>query len=298
MPQVDDRVGFIGLGAMGLPMARRLIEAGHELIVHNRSQEAVQQLQDVGAQSARSPADVASRSNVVLTMLPTEEAVVEVVLGEDGSVRHGTPAPQVLVDLSTVSPATVRLLADGLRPAGTAVVDAPVSGGVAGAVEGSLSVMVGGEQAIVDRVRPLLEVFGSAMFHVGPSGAGQIVKAANQVLVASIIQGLSEAIVLLDSAGTDTVEGLEAISRGLGANRLLDLKKAALLTRDFTPGGRAALHRKDLAIALAIGRDHEVFLPVTAVIEQLYTALAAQGFGDLDHTALLGLADLLAGGHR
>ena len=288
-----ERLGFIGLGAMGAPMALRLVDAGHDVVVHNRSSAAVRRLEEAGAEPAGSAADVAAHASVVFTMLPTEAAVIEVVVWAGASIRQARPVPNVVVDLSTVSPATVAILADGLG-SGTAVVDAPVSGGVAGAIEGRLSIMDGGDATVIERMRPIREIFGPTM-HVGPSGAGQTVKAANQVLVASIIQGLSEAIVLLDAAGADTPAALEAISRGLGGNRVLDVKRASLLARDFTPSGRAELHRKDLGIALALGRDHQVFLPVTALIEQLYTSLAAQGRSDLDHTALLSLADQFSG---
>lgn len=287
-------LGFVGLGAMGLPMARRLLGAGHDVTVHNRSEPPILRLEAHGATRADTPADVAARSDVIFTMLPTEEALLDVALGSDG-LHAGARPRQVLVDSSTVSPATVSAVAAGLAAHDVAMVDAPVSGGVQGAIDGTLSVMVGGFDESVDRVLPFLKVFGSAVVHVGHLGAGQTVKAANQILVAGIIQALSEAIVLLDATGTDAVAGLEAISHGLGANRLLDLKKASLLARDFEPGGRAELHRKDLRIALDIGRRHRVYLPLAAAVDQLFTALAARGMGERDHTALLGLQDEFSG---
>lgn len=287
-------IGFVGLGAMGAPMAGRLLAAGRSMVVHNRSEAAVRRLEDQGAIRADTPAAVAQHAPVVFTMLPTEQAVVDVVLGDEG-IHAGARAGHVVVDLSTVSPQTVHAIAASLAGAGVAVVDAPVSGGQQGAVDGSLSIMVGGDNDDVERVRPLLEVLGTLVLHVGKSGSGQTVKAANQVLVAAIIQGLSEAITLLDASGADTATALQAIRGGLAGNRLLDLNAAALLARDFTPGGRAHLHRKDLGIALAIGRERTVYMPVTAAIDQLFTALEAQGLADLDHSALLKLAETMSG---
>jgi 2-hydroxy-3-oxopropionate reductase len=288
------QVGFVGLGAMGLPMARRLLQAGHALTVYNRSRSPVQVLAEEGAREARSAEEVAAASEVVFTMLPSEAAVLEVTLGE-ASVVTASPPAAVLVDCSTVSPSTVTKMVVGLIAHGTQVVDAPVSGGVLGAEAGSLAIMAGGSPGTVGRVWPLLETLGSTVVHVGPSGAGQTVKAANQVVVASILQGLSEAIVLLDAAGADTSAALDAIGGGLGASRVLEHKKASLLARDFTPSGRAELHHKDLGIALAIARAHDVSLPVTALVDQFFAALAAQGRSGWDHSALLALADQMSG---
>lgn len=288
------QVGFIGLGAMGLPMARRLLQGGWDLTVHNRSPDAVRALVAEGARAAGSPAEVATYTDVVVTMLPTEAAVEEVALGEAGVVAAMTPAA-LLVDCSTVSPSAVLRIGHELADYGTEAVDAPVSGGVPGAEAGTLSVMVGASDTAFAQIRPLLTAFGSTIIHVGGQGAGQTAKAANQIVVAGILQALSEAIVLLDATGVDTAAALEAIQGGLGGNRVLELKKATLLARDFTPSGRAELHHKDLGIALAIARHHDVSLPVTALIDQFFAALAAQGLATLDQSALLALADRLSG---
>jgi 2-hydroxy-3-oxopropionate reductase len=239
---------------------------------------------------------VAGQAGLVITMLPGPAEVRAVTTGEDGVLTGARPGTLV-VDMSTSSPALARELAKRARSGGVGVLDAPVSGGPEGAEAGTLSIMVGGERADVERARPVLEVLGATVVHVGGHGAGQVVKACNQVVVALIIQAVSEALVLGAKAGADPAAVLRVLSGGLAANRLLELRAAKLLERDFRPGGRVRYHHKDLGIALATARELGVALPATALVDQLFAALEARGQGDQDHLALLTLIEELAA-HR
>jgi 2-hydroxy-3-oxopropionate reductase len=293
---VAERIGVIGLGIMGRPMARNLLQAGFSLTVHNRTPAKAAELEAEGATPAASPAEVASQAGLVITMLPGPAEVQTVMTGEDGVLAGARPGTLV-VDTSTSSPALARELAERARPGGVQLLDAPVSGGPEGAQGGTLSIMVGGEPADVERARPVLEVLGATVVHVGGHGAGQVVKACNQIVVALIIQAVSEALVLGAKAGADPAAVLRVLSGGMAANRLLELRSAKLLEHDFRPGGRVRYHHKDLGIALATARELGVALPATALVDQLFAALEARGQGDQDHLALLTLIEEFAA-HR
>ncbi len=290
---MPETIGFIGLGMMGDPMARNLIEAGHSLVVHNRSREPVQALAEVGAQAASGPREVAERSDVVITMLPDSAAVESVVLGEDG-VLAGASEGDLLIDMSTIHPTVSVAVAQAAAERGVAALDAPVSGGDVGAKQGTLSIMVGGDAADVERARPLLEVLGKTIVHVGEGGAGQVVKACNQVVVAVTIAAVSEALVLGSKAGVDPERILDVLGGGLAANKVMEMRRTNFLEHDFTPGFRIDLHHKDLNIALESGDAYGVPLPVTGLVQQYMRALRAQGHGGDDHSGLLQLVEELA----
>lgn len=288
------RIGFIGLGIMGLPMARNLLAAGHELVVHNRSRAAVDALAAEGATPAASPAEVAQQAGVVLTMLPDGPDVETVVLGEDG-VAAGMGEGSLLVDMSSIAPATSRALADALAERGATLLDAPVSGGEPGAIAGTLAFMVGGAEVDLERVRDVLEVMGGSVTHVGPVGAGNIAKLANQAIVAVNIAVLGEAAVLARTAGVDPAAVLDAIRGGLAGSAVLEQKAQKMLDADFAPGFRLDLHIKDLDNTLATGHETGAALPLTAAVREMMTALTAAGHGREDHSALVTHHERLAG---
>jgi len=285
-------VGFIGLGVMGRPMAANLLAAGAGLIVHNRSQAAQDELVAAGAVGAESAAEVAAAADIIVTMLADDQAVRSVV--GDSLLPAARPG-SLIIDMSTVSPALSRSLAAEAAERDVRMLDAPVSGGDVGAREGTLSIMVGGDAADLDRARPVLEVLGGSIVHCGPSGAGQVVKACNQVLVAITIGGISEALVLGGKLGVEPPVILDVLSRGLAANRVMELRRANFLSHTFTPGFRVDLHHKDLDIALSSGGQANVPLPLTASTQQLLRQLRAAGWGGEDHTAILAAVEALAG---
>jgi 2-hydroxy-3-oxopropionate reductase len=287
-------VAFIGLGIMGGPMARNLIAAGHGVIGVNRSRPAVDRLVEAGGQAAGSVAEAVAGADVVITMLPDSPDVESVALGEDGIYANAKPGT-LHVDCSTIRPDVAAQLAAEGSAHGLAVVDAPVSGGEAGAVEGSLSIMVGGAEADVERARPLLAAMGRTIVRVGPAGAGQTVKAANQLLVAGTIELVAEAIVFLEAHGVDTTAAVEVLSGGLAGNAILTRKAPNMIARNFTPGFRVELHHKDMGIVTAAAREAGVAIPLGSHVAGLVAALEAQGHGRLDHGALLLLVDQLSG---
>src|SRR5215207_3302497 len=283
-----EKVGFIGLGIMGKPMARNLMEAGYELTVHNRSPEKAEELGEEGANVAATPREVAEKSDVIITMLPDSPQVREVVAGEDG-VLEGVKEGSLVVDMSTISPVVTEELAEAVKEKGASMLDAPVSGGDVGAIEGTLSIMVGGDEGDFERARPLFEAMGKTVNHVGPSGAGQVVKAANQIVVALTIEAVSEALVLGSKSGVAPEKVLEVLSGGLAASKNLEVKGEKLVSHDFTPGGKVEFHHKDLGIALAAGRECGAALPAAAVVDEMFGALKARGRGGWDHSALITL---------
>jgi 2-hydroxy-3-oxopropionate reductase len=291
---VVEKIGFVGLGLMGRPMARNLLEAGYELVVHNRSQGKVEELVAEGAEAAESPREVAENSGVVFTMLPGPPEVREVVLGEDGLLR-GAVEGSLLVDMSTSSPVLAKELARIAREQGVGMLDAPVSGGDVGAKEGTLSIMVGGDEEDFVRAKPLFEVMGKTVVHVGKSETGQTVKACNQIVVALNIEAVSEALVLGSKAGVDPAKVIEVLSGGLANNSVMEVKAEKFLSRDFEPGGKVESHHKDLGIALEAGREHEVPLPVTAIVDQMFEALMVKGRSGWDHSTLIPLIEEWAG---
>jgi 2-hydroxy-3-oxopropionate reductase len=291
-----ERIGFIGLGIMGKPMARNLVKAGFELVVHNRSRGAVEELvgESGAVEAAGSPREVGERAKTVITMLPDSPDVRDVVFGADG-LLGAMGEGGLLVDMSTIAPATAVEVHAALAERGAGALDAPVSGGDKGAIAGTLSIMVGGSAADFARARPLFEAMGKTIVHVGGPGAGQVVKACNQVVVALTYAAVSEALVLGSKAGVDPAKIVEVLSGGLAASRVLELRGPTMLRHEFAPGFRINLHRKDLGIALATGKEHGVPLAVTGVVAQLFEAAAAAGRGDLDHSAVLTVVEGLAG---
>jgi 2-hydroxy-3-oxopropionate reductase len=291
-----ETIGFIGLGVMGKPMAHNLMKAGYPLVVYNRRQEVTNEFLAAGARSSESLQDIAAQSDIVITMLPDAPQVEEVISGPQGLLM-GNRKGLIVIDMSTISPTVTRALAAQLAEQGISMLDAPVSGGDKGAIAGTLSIMVGGDQEIFLRCQPIFEAMGKTITYVGQSGSGQIVKACNQIVVALVIEAVSEALVLGAKAGVDPATILKVLSGGLAANRVIDLRGEGMLTHDFTPGFRINLHHKDLGIALAAGRANQVPLPVTAIVDQMFATLETHGRGDLDHSALLiHLEDLAAHG--
>ena len=289
-----EKIGFIGLGIMGSPMAANLARAGYEVTGYDVTPGSVERLEEAGGKPAASIEEATASSDVVITMLPASPQVEEVVLGPGGVLEHAGEN-LLLIDMSTIDPETSVAVAEQAREKGTRVLDAPVSGGEPGAVEGSLSIMVGGDAEVFESARPILEKVGKTIVHVGGAGAGQTVKAANQLMVAGIIALVSEAIVLLEASGVDGERGLEVLAGGLAGNRILDRKAATMLAREFQPGFRIDLHHKDMGIALASARSAEVSLPVTGVVAQLVASARAMGYGSLDHSALLNVVEKLSG---
>jgi 2-hydroxy-3-oxopropionate reductase len=288
-----ERVGFIGLGIMGKPMARNLMEAGFEITVHNRSPEKAEELGEAGATVAASPREVVEKSDVVITMLPDSPQVREVVAGEDG-VLEGISEGSLLVDMSTISPVVTEELAEAVKEKGASMLDAPVSGGDVGAIEGTLSIMVGGDETDFERAKPLFEAMGKTVTHVGPVGAGQVTKAANQVVVALTIEAVSEALVLGSAGGVSPEKILDVLSGGLAGNKVMEVKREKFLSHKFDPGFRSELHHKDLGIALAAGREYGVVLPVTAIVDQMLLSMRRKGWGGEDHSALLRIIEDLS----
>jgi 2-hydroxy-3-oxopropionate reductase len=290
---MPETIGFIGLGVMGDPMARNLLEAEHQLVVHNRSPEPVEALAEAGAEAASSPREVAERADVVITMLPDSPAVEAVVFGEDG-VLAGASEGDLLIDMSTIHPTVSVAVAQAAAERGVAALDAPVSGGDVGAQQGALAIMVGGEADAFERARPLFEVLGKSITHVGGAGAGQVVKACNQVVVAVTIAAVSEALVLGSKAGVEPEQILDVLGGGLAANKVMEMRRSNFLEHDFTPGFRIDLHHKDLGIALESGDEYGVPLPVTGLVQQYMRALRAKGHGGDDHSGLIQVVEELA----
>jgi 2-hydroxy-3-oxopropionate reductase len=278
--------GFIGLGVMGLPMARNLLAKGVALTVHSRSPEPVDAIVADGATRASAPAEVAAATHVTILMLPDDAAVADVVEGP-GGVLEGAAPGHLLVDMSTVSPERARRNAELMRAAGGDALDAPVSGGDVGARDGTLSIMAGGTEAAFDRALGLLEAVGATIVRVGDAGAGQVVKACNQIVVALTIEAVAEALVLGSRAGVDPATIVRVLSGGLAGSRVLEVRGPNMLAHDFRPGFAIDLHHKDLGIALRTARDHGVSLPATALVDQMLVGLRTAGRGGEDHSALL-----------
>jgi 2-hydroxy-3-oxopropionate reductase len=289
-----ERVGFIGLGIMGKPMAANLVAAGYPVTVHNSGRGPVDELAALGATPAWSAREVAAACDIVITMLPDSPDVEAVVLGSEG-VAEGIQEGSLYIDMSTIAPAVSRGIATVLAEHAVEAVDAPVSGGEPAARAGELSIMAGGNEEAVERARPIFDVLGKATTHIGPPGAGQIAKAANQVVVALTIQAVAEALVLARKAGADPARVRAALLGGFAQSRILDLHGQRMLDGAYDPGFKLRLHRKDLAIALQLAREEQVPLFATAQAAQLMDALLAQGAGDRDHSALATLYEQLAG---
>jgi 2-hydroxy-3-oxopropionate reductase len=287
------RVGFIGLGVMGQPMARNLLAAGVVVTVHSRSPGPVEDLVASGAHRANSPAEVAASGDVTILMLPDDAAVEAVALGDAG-VLTGVGPGHLLIDMSTVSPGLARRLAAEMERTGGGFLDAPVSGGDVGAKAGTLSIMVGGHPAAFARARPLLEILGGTVVHVGDHGSGQVVKACNQIVVALGIEALAEALVLGSKSGVAPDTVLRVLSGGLANSRVLEVRGPNMAQHSFDPGFAIALHHKDLGIALSEARANGVSLPATALADQMLASIRQHGGGGLDHSAILTHLEQLA----
>ncbi|MDR2896385.1 MAG: 2-hydroxy-3-oxopropionate reductase [Propionibacteriaceae bacterium] len=287
------RIGFIGLGVMGQPMAANLIKAGHQLVVSNRSRPAVDALVALGATAAEGGVAVASQVDLVITMLPNSPEVRSVLLGEGGVIEAAHEGLTV-VDMSSIDPIVARDVAGVLAGQGVTMLDAPVSGGEPGAIAGTLSIMVGGPESAFDRVKPVLAAMGSSVVRVGDIGAGNIAKLANQAIVAVNIAVLAEALVLAQKAGVEPAAVVSAIAGGLAGSNVMTAKAPMMLDHQFTPGFRVALHHKDLTNVIAAAHSVAAPMPLAAAAFEQLNALMAQGFGGEDHSALLRLAEQAA----
>jgi len=288
------RLGFIGLGNMGSEMARHLLAAGHTITTYARGERSRAHAGRLGLRLAASPAEVARASEVVFTMVTAGSDVEAVALDPDGIV-HGAAAGLILVDMSTISPAIAREVAKRLSERGIAMLDAPVSGGVAGAKAASLTFFVGGEKPIFERAKPLLECLGKTIFHMGPLGTGQVTKLANQICQLACLQGAAEALLFAREQGADAAGVREAVMTGLGASRMLDVLGKKMVERDFAAGIVAALHHKDIGVALELAHTAGLPLPVTAQVMQQLNALMGSGFGEQDTSSLLLVLEQMRG---
>ncbi|WP_446665578.1 2-hydroxy-3-oxopropionate reductase [Flexivirga sp. B27] len=290
-------VAVIGLGIMGAPMAANLVRAGYQVTGYNRSQEPIDKLVAEGGRAASSVAEAVQDADVIITMVPDSPDVAAVARGEgdEAGLIATAKSGAIWIDCSTIRPDVAREVAEEATAAGLKVLDAPVSGGQAGAVEGTLSIMVGGNAEDLEQVRPILETVGSTVVHVGPSGSGQTVKAANQLIVAGTIELVAEALVFLEAYDVDTTAAVEVLAGGLAGNRILDRKAASMIKREFEPGFRIDLHHKDMGIVLDSARAAGVAIPLGAQTAQLVQDLRNLGHGGLDHSALLLLVEQLSG---
>jgi len=287
------KVGYIGLGLMGKAIARNILKAGFHLVVHNRSQAAVKELVIEGAIPAISPAEVAFQVDVVFTNLPDSPDVELVALGENGIIT-GAHAGLIYVDNSSIKPATARYIATVLGEKGVQCLDAPVSGGDIGAKQGTLAIMVGGPAAALEAVRPVFDAIGKTVTHVGDSGAGQIAKAANQIMVAAQMVAMGELLIFSKKAGADPHKVVDAIKGGAAQCWTLDVKPARLFAGNRTPGFKAHMQAKDLNIILETAHQYGIPLPSAAVDAQLFNAMLEMGLGDLDNSAVLSIIETLA----
>ncbi|MCR4331816.1 MAG: NAD(P)-dependent oxidoreductase [Sulfuricaulis sp.] len=288
------RLGFIGLGNMGSELTRHLLAAGHAIGTYARGERSRAHARRLGLSLLASPTEVARASEVVFTMVTAGSDVESVALGADGIV-HGASPGLILVDMSTVSPAIARDVARQLGERGIAMLDAPVSGGVAGAKTASLTFFVGGEKTVFERVKPLLECMGKTIFHMGPPGTGQVTKLANQICQLACLQGAAEALLFAREQGADAARVREAVMTGLGASRMLDVLGKKMVERDFAAGIVAALHHKDIGVALELAHDAGIPLPVTAQVMQQLNALMGSGLGAQDTSSLLLVLEQMMG---
>jgi 2-hydroxy-3-oxopropionate reductase len=272
---------------MGKPMAKNLIKAGHRLVVHNRSRAGVDEVTAAGATAAVSPAEVAKAATIVITMLPDTPDVEAVLMGTNGVLSCLQPGA-VVVDMSSISPVATKRLAAAVAERGSAMLDAPVSGGEIGAINASLSIMVGGDEAAFARVKPIFEAMGNAerIVHIGPSGAGQVCKICNQIAIGGALSGVSEALALARKANVDGARVRQALLGGFAASRVLEVHGERMLTGNYKPGFRTKLYQKDLRLANEAAGANGVAMPGTAIVTQLVNALMAKGGGDLDYAAI------------
>src|SRR3989454_11038200 len=289
------RIGFIGLGIMGKPMARNLMKAGFPVTVHNRSQAKLEELVKEGASRAASAQEVASAADIIITMLPNSPDVELVALGHNG-LKSAAKKGQLLIDMSTINPIVSQKIANDLAATGVAMVDAPVSGGEKGAIDGTLSIMAGGEPQDFERALPVFNALGKTITHMGPLGAGGFTKLANQIIVAINLTAIGEALVFGTKAGVDPQKMIRALAGGLAGSKCLDQKSEKILSGDFAPGFKIDLHFKDLNLIQDAARSVGVPIPTAAFVEQLFAALRVRGPGGLDHSGVITLFEDLAGG--
>lgn len=290
----NETIGFIGTGIMGRPMAENVLEAGYDVVAYNRSPSSVEALVDQGARAAESPAEVTRESDVVITVLPDTEVVEEVVYGDDGILEALEPG-KVYVDMSTISPVATEDIAADVADAGADMLDAPISGGEQGAQKGSLSIMVGGDEAIFEEVRPVFEAMGETITLTGGHGAGQTTKACNQIIVACTHQAVGEALVFAEKAGADLEKVLEAISGGAASCWSLHERAPRVIRGNFEPGFFSAYQYKDLRIATNAGEEYGAPMPATSVAHEMYKAMEETGRGRDDHSAVIKVIEDMAG---
>jgi len=287
-------IGFIGLGIMGRPMVKNLLKAGYPLVVHSRSRGPVDEIARAGAKVGSSPRDVAAQSDVLITMLPNSPDVELVALGRDGIIEGARPG-LLFVDMSTISPIVSKKVGEALAAKSVKMLDAPVSGGERGAIDGALSIMVGGDKGVFDAVLPIFQAMGKTITHLGPLGFGGFTKLANQIIVAVNLTALGEALTLAKKAGLDRDLTLTALAGGLAGSKCLDQKKPNYLADTYNPGFKIDLHFKDLGLIMESARALGVPLPTTAVVQELFSALRVKGRGGLDHSGVITLLEDIAG---
>lgn len=295
------KIGFIGLGIMGKPMARNLMKKGYSLVVYNRSKGPIEELVNDGAKAALSPKEVAEKSEIIITMLPDSPEVAEVILGRNG-LLEGARKGAIIIDMSSISPVITKKIYKEVSKKCVKMIDAPVSGGETGAIEGALAIMVGGEKKVFEDCLGIFKVLGKSIVHVGDIGAGGFVKLANQIIVALNMEAMSEALVLGVKAGVDPKLLYEAIKGGLAGSRVLDAKVPSILERRFKAGFKIRLHIKDLKNALNSAKELGVSLPLTSLVHEMFQALNREGKGEEDHSAIIkfieGLAKVEVKGER
>ncbi len=288
------KVGFIGMGIMGTPMVLNLIKAGHQLWVYGRRPESLLPLVDAGAMACSSPLMVAENADVIIVMVSDTPDVEQVILGEDG-VIHGARAGSVVVDMSTISPTVTKAIAAQLSARGVEMLDAPVSGGDVGAVNGTLSIMVGGKPEVFEHVKPLFEAMGKNIIHIGGNGAGQVAKACNQIVVGVTIQAVAEALTFARKNGVDAAKVRDALMGGFAGSKILEVHGKRMLDHDFKPGFKTKLHQKDMNIVMQTARELGLALPGAALVMQNLNALMGTGDGEIDSAAIVKVVERMSG---
>ncbi len=286
-------IGFIGLGIMGRPMSKHLLHAGQSLVVFDLVLASVSDVAAAGARAGASIADVAAQCDTVILMLPDSPDVHNVLAGPGGVFSAAKPGT-FIIDMSSISPVVTRQLAAEAQKLGLKIIDAPVSGGEKGAIDATLSIMVGGDEALFQRALPLFQIMGKTIVHVGDNGAGQVVKACNQIMVGMQMEAMAEALVLGTKAGVDPAKIIEVLTGGYAKCRVMEVRGPEILKRNFKPGFKTNFHYKDLNIALATGAEYGVPLPGTAMVQELFKAMRAAGRGDYDHSGIITILEDLA----
>ncbi len=290
---MPEKIGFVGLGIMGQPMVGNLLKAGYKVFAYDVMEALVERAVAIGAVRAGNPGDAAARAEMVITMLPETSIVEKVILGEDGVVSGLQPGG-IVVDMSTTSVLATRRIAAAVKELGRRMLDAPVSGGDVGAAEASLSIMVGGPAEAFQEVLPVFQKLGKNITHVGDSGSGQIAKACNQVVVALTIEAVAEALVLAKKSGADPAKIRQAMLGGFAHSRVLELHGRRMLERNFTPGGKVRLHKKDLEIVMEVAREVGAYMPGSAMMCQIWNSLSALGGLDWDHSSVVKTIEMLS----